>query len=187
VLRGTAGTRGMAYEIMAEVRTRPTGRVSCSNGVLTVVNAQESVIYWTGATEYDITKGTASSGYSFKGRNPHGVVSTRIRSALSDSYSGFYKAHITDVKTTLQRFTLDIGQQPDYRYTTDQLVEAYTQGRRNVLLEWLLFQYGRYLLFSSARGTVPSNLQGVWAKDSSPAWSGGTCVCHLHLRVCTYQ
>ena len=60
VLRGTAGTPGMIYELMAKVKTSPIGRVACSNGALTVTNAQESVIYWTGAMEYDINKGTAT-------------------------------------------------------------------------------------------------------------------------------
>ena len=170
---------------MAKVKTLPTGQVSCSNGVLTVTNAQESIIYWTAATEYDMDKGTATSGYSFKGSDPHAVVSARIRRVSSDSYSGFYSAHITDVRTTLQRFTLDIGQKSDYTCTTEELVENYTQAQGNVLLEWLLFQYGRYLLFSSARGIVPSNLQGVWARDSGTAWSGGTWIYHPHLRYCT--
>ena len=174
----------MAYEIMARVKTLPTGQVSCGNGVLSITNAQESIIYWTGATEYDINKGTATTGYSFKGPNPHAVVSTRIRSASSDSYNGFYNAHLIDVQTTLQQFTLDIGQRSDYMHSTDELVETYTQSQGNVLLEWLLFQYGRYLLFSSARGIVPSNLQGVWARGSSAAWSGGTWIYHLHLISC---
>jgi len=164
----------MTYEIMAKVKTLPTGQVACSNGVLTITNAQESVIYWTGATEYDINKGIATSGYSFKGPDPHAVVSARIKSV--DTYRGFYNIHIMDVKTTLHSFAFDIGQKPDYMHTTDELVETYTQSQGNVLLEWLLFQYGRYLLFSSARGIVPSNLQGVWAGNSSAAWSGGTCI-----------
>lgn len=170
----------MVYEIMAKVKTSPTGRVACSNGALTVTNAQESVIYWTGATEYDINKGIATSGYSFKGPDPHTVVSTRIQRVSSHSYNAFYNAHIIDVRTTLQRFTLDIGQKPDYTHPTDQLVEAYPQAQGDVLLEWLLFQYGRYLLFSSARGTVPSNLQGVWARDFSVAWSGGMRSYYFH-------
>lgn len=65
---------------MAKVKTSPIGRVACNNGALTVTNVQESVIYWTGATEYDINnKGTATAGYSFNGPDPHTVVSTRIQ------------------------------------------------------------------------------------------------------------
>lgn len=175
----------MVYEVMAKVQTSPTGRVACSNGALTVTNAQESIIYWTGATEYAINEGTETSGYSFKGPNPHAAVSTRIQRVSSNSYNHFYNAHIIDVRTTLHRFTLDIGQKPDYTRTTDKLVESYTQAQGDVLLEWLLFQYGRYLLFSSARGTVPSNLQGVWARDFSAAWNGGMWIYYFHLKVCT--
>jgi len=43
----------------------------------------------------------------------------------------------------------------------------------NVYIEWLLFNFGRYLLASSARGDLPANLQGKWANDLGNAWSAG--------------
>jgi alpha-L-fucosidase 2 len=43
---------------------------------------------------------------------------------------------------------------------------------RDLGLEALLFQYGRYLLISSSRGnTLPANLQGVWNALPKPAWN----------------
>jgi len=42
---------------------------------------------------------------------------------------------------------------------------------RNTYLEWILFNYGRYMFVSSARGKLPLNLQGVWADGVSNAWS----------------
>ena len=36
-----------------------------------------------------------------------------------------------------------------------------------------MFQYGRYLLISSSRpGTMPANLQGIWANKLQTAWNG---------------
>lgn len=43
----------------------------------------------------------------------------------------------------------------------------------NVYIEWLLFNFGRYLLASSARGGLPANLQGKWANGLGNAWSAG--------------
>lgn len=37
-----------------------------------------------------------------------------------------------------------------------------------------MFNYGRYLLGSSARGALPANLQGKWALDIANPWGGGT-------------
>jgi len=42
---------------------------------------------------------------------------------------------------------------------------------RNTYLEWILFNYGRYMFVSSARGKLPLNLQGIWADGVSNAWS----------------
>ena len=37
----------------------------------------------------------------------------------------------------------------------------------------LMFQYGRYLLISSSRpGTMPANLQGIWANKIQTPWNG---------------
>jgi alpha-L-fucosidase 2 len=37
----------------------------------------------------------------------------------------------------------------------------------------LVFQYGRYLLISSSRpGTLPANLQGIWANKIQTPWNG---------------
>ncbi|KAL5993877.1 hypothetical protein ACLOJK_038234 [Asimina triloba] len=45
----------------------------------------------------------------------------------------------------------------------------------------LLFQFGRYLLISCSRpGTQPANLQGIWNKDTEPAWN---CAPHLNINL----
>ncbi|KAJ0973750.1 hypothetical protein J5N97_015715 [Dioscorea zingiberensis] len=45
----------------------------------------------------------------------------------------------------------------------------------------LLFHYGRYLLISCSRpGTQISNLQGIWNKDTEPAWDAAP---HLNINL----
>ncbi|CAD5185094.1 unnamed protein product [Musa acuminata subsp. malaccensis] len=45
----------------------------------------------------------------------------------------------------------------------------------------LLFHYGRYLLISCSRpGTQIANLQGIWNKDTEPAWDGAP---HLNINL----
>ena len=55
--------------------------------------------------------------------------------------------------------------------STDELVGAYTMDQGNPYLEWLTFNYGRYMLASSTRSALPANLQGKWAAGLYPAWS----------------
>jgi alpha-L-fucosidase 2 len=48
-------------------------------------------------------------------------------------------------------------------------------------LETLLFQFGRYLLIGSSRpGTMPANLQGLWAEGMKPPWNADY---HLNINV----
>ncbi|URE48833.1 alpha-l-fucosidase [Musa troglodytarum] len=45
----------------------------------------------------------------------------------------------------------------------------------------LLFHYGRYLLISCSRpGTQIANLQGIWNKDTEPAWDGAP---HMNVNL----
>lgn len=49
---------------------------------------------------------------------------------------------------------------------------AYADGGKDLALETLYYQYGRYLLISSSRpGGIPANLQGIWNKEVRPPWS----------------
>ncbi|KAG8830376.1 hypothetical protein FRC17_004965 [Serendipita sp. 399] len=185
VLRGNAGSNGagILYEIVGKVQISKTAgsSVTCSGGAITAVNATDIWFTWTGGTEYDINAGTADQHYSFKGPDPHSSTLRRLSSASSLSYTSFIQRHVKDYAAgTSQSFHLDIGQKPDWSRSTNQLIADYqTQelsGQKSdtgrTLLEWLFFNFGRHLMFSSARGNLPANLQGVWSKGAWAPWSG---------------
>ena len=67
---------------------------------------------------------------------------------------------------------LDLGGDPDLeRLTLAERVKRCREGKSDPGLVALLFQYGRYLLLSSsAPGTLPANLQGIWNNSNTPAW-----------------
>lgn len=186
VLRGQAGQNntGMVYEVIGSIKasSSATAHSTCQSGKITVFNATDIWFVWSGGTEYDIDAGTAAQAYSFKGQDPHSKVLQTITS-LSTSYSSFLQRHTSDYQSgTSQSFALDLGQQADWSKSTNELVVSY-QNQGNVarvgdngrlLLEWILFNYGRHLMFSSARGNLPANLQGVWSYGAGAPWSGGT-------------
>jgi alpha-L-fucosidase 2 len=118
-----------------------------------------------------MTKGNAASGYSFRGADPHAEL-TRSLAALPLVYSNERARHVKDVCDVLNKFSLDLGKPraTDLITPTDQLIASYQVDRGNPYLEWIAFNFGRYLLFSSARGALPANLQGKWAFDSSNPW-----------------
>ena len=64
---------------------------------------------------------------------------------------------------------------PDFTVPTDQIVASYQMNVGNPYLEWLTFNFGRYLLATSARGALLANLQGKWGDGWTNAWSAGAC------------
>ncbi|KAJ7439708.1 hypothetical protein B0H11DRAFT_2355108 [Mycena galericulata] len=82
-----------------------------------------------------------------------GIISCAAASALLSgppstmAYTDLRAAHFSDFAAAVGGFTLDIGQQPQLRRRT-----------ATHSLQWLMFNYGRYLLASSSRGALLANL-----------------------------
>ncbi|KAJ7678231.1 glycoside hydrolase family 95 protein [Mycena polygramma] len=187
-VRGTAGTPGMLYELLARARTTGgTGAVSCitipvvsgapPNATLALSGAaSEAWLSWTAGTEFSQDAGDAAHGFSFRGPDPHAAVLALLNAPAvnSTAYSALRAAHVADVEAAYGGFALDLGQKAAVGAATETraLLEAYEVDTGNAYLEWLMFNYGRYLLASSARGALPANLQGKWALDTGTPWSG---------------
>ncbi|XP_020242883.1 alpha-L-fucosidase 2-like [Asparagus officinalis] len=64
--------------------------------------------------------------------------------------------------------------------STAERVKSFKLDEDPSLIE-LLFNYGRYLLISCSRpGTQVANLQGIWNKDTEPAWDAAP---HLNINL----
>jgi alpha-L-fucosidase 2 len=177
-VRGAAGNPGMQYEILARVQSSPAGFVTCNstangNSTVTVTHAEAAWITWVGGTEFDLNAGDSAHDYSYKGADPHDSLVSLLQNATTSTYSSLLGGHTSDYQSGMGKFSLSLGQKPDLSHSTDQLVASYQTGIGNPYVEWLLFNYGRYMLFSSARGALPANLQGKWGRDSAQPWSAG--------------
>ena len=181
-IRGAARDSGMKYEMLARVQTSPSGLATCvsiapavENATVAVANAEAAWITWVGGTEFDLDAGSSLRGFSYKGTDPHETVVSLLQAATTLSYSSHLRAHTSDYQLGMGKFSLSLGQKPDFTRSTDELVGLYQTRIGDAYVEWLLFNYGRYLLFSSSRGVLPPNLQGKWARDSSQPWGSGEC------------
>lgn len=137
---------------------------------------KEAWIIWTGDTEYDMNAGDAAHNFSFRGESPvTKLLASQSLKGFSD-YATLLEQHVTDIESILQTpFALDLGQVPDFDSPTDVIKSRYSIDgpKSNAYLDWLTFNYGRYLLASSSRGALPANLQGKWANGVGNAWSAG--------------
>ncbi|QRW12317.1 glycoside hydrolase family 95 protein [Ceratobasidium sp. AG-Ba] len=178
-IRGRAGSPGMLFEILATIQdsgprnsTSGCGPDRYGNSVLYAEGSTEAWISWVGGTEYSMDSGNPASGYTFKGVDPHLQLVGLVTNLATQSVGSALAIHITDYRSALGGFSLNIGQTPDLVKTTEVLSKEYRKDIGDPYFEWLLFNYGRYMLISSTRSDIPTNLQGKWSRDSAAPWSG---------------
>ena len=109
---------------------------------------------------------------NYHGEDPHAQVTAQMDAAAKKSFPELITEHIKDYQTMFNRVSADFGKSTAAQTVlpTDQRkLEAFKSVDPG--LEALLFQYGRYLLISCSRpGGLPTNLQGLWNDNNSPAW-----------------
>lgn len=98
------------------------------------------------------------------------VVDGRVENAAQSSFEELKETHLEDHQQLFDRVSLDLGK-IETEIPTDQLVQQYRNGTSSNYLEVLAFQFGRYLTIAGSRGTLPSNLVGLWTVGDS-AWTG---------------
>ncbi len=109
----------------------------------------------------------------FRGTAPLARVQAQVAAAAAQPWPRLQAAHERDVQALLGRVQLDLGASPAERraLTTDARLAAYTKSGGDPELEALYFQFGRYLLVSSSRNSLPANLQGLWNDHLQPPWN----------------
>lgn len=109
----------------------------------------------------------------FRGEHPHGRLTAEMESAAAKSFKQLHDEHVRDYRSFFGRVELNVGATaPAVKaMTTDQRLAAYGKGGSDPGLEATLFQYGRYLLMSCSRDTLPANLQGLWNDRNNPPWN----------------
>lgn len=112
------------------------------------------------------------AGTSFEDGKPP-LPRVRAQVAAAKPWPQLRADHERDVKALLGRVQLDLGASPPERraLATDARLAAYTERGGDPELEALYFQFGRYLLVSSSRDSLPANLQGLWNDSTTPPWN----------------
>jgi alpha-L-fucosidase 2 len=137
------------------------GRLTCKDGVLSVENADEAVLY--------VSIGTNFNNYKDITANAQERAKTYLNKALQHSYAETKKAHIAYFKSFMDRSSLDLGDNKSTE-TTDKRIENFAQ-TNDAHLVATYYKYGRYLLICASQpGGQPTNLQGIWNDKILPSW-----------------
>lgn len=170
VLGGNLGRDGLDYAMMCKASS-PDGTIEVIGESITVYDATEVYLYWSAATTYRVK---AQAGKDAAGALS-AALAEKLEKAAVKSYEELRASHIADYRSYFDRMSLtfDLGgeavsvaQKP-----TSQCLDAVADGKTDLSLEQLYFNFGRYLLISCSRpGTLPATLQGLWNKDMEAPW-----------------
>ena len=143
------------------------GKVSGSNGILSVTGADEATLY--------ITVGTNVKSYKDISGDEALQSRQRLTAAMALGYDALKALHEKTYHHYYDRVTLDLG--PDHYATVpmNKRIERFSaligSSADNHLVA-TYFNFGRYLLISSSQpeNMNPANLQGIWNEKMFPSW-----------------
>ncbi len=183
---GKEGVTGMSYAAYA-------GVVACGSdaevyGVPSDDNSNGSVpsIKVTGADKAWIVVSAATSffegdRYDSKAENDISAVVSRnvIKDAcgirrMTKKMDRLHNASVESYRRLYGRASVSIESSAGTEgLTTDERLDAYSKGAEDNAFASLYYNYGRYLLISGTReGSLPPNLQGLWANTFATPWNG---------------
>lgn len=165
-LKDGKGGDGLQYMAWLKALTKK-GSISYEDSVLTVKNADEVVLLLAASTDY------VMKYPDYKGRAYKNITSRNIENAKTQSYKELMTGHKAEYQPWFQRVSFDITPDQTEAIPTDERIKRFKETKSDPHLTELIFQYGRYLLISSSRpGTLPANLQGIWANKIQTPWNG---------------
>ncbi|MBR3943365.1 MAG: glycoside hydrolase N-terminal domain-containing protein [Clostridia bacterium] len=142
-----------------------------TDGTLTVYNDE---IFIQNATHITLlaaaeTNFVAWNKYPDKEKDLFGITKAKIDKALETGLEKVYADHVKAHRAMYDRVSLSLPYTKEDTFIADK--ERFETS--NEVIE-LMFNFGRYLLItSSAPGTQPANLQGIWNNKFIPPWSSG--------------
>ncbi|MCU0781321.1 MAG: glycoside hydrolase family 95 protein, partial [Akkermansiaceae bacterium] len=155
------------------------GKVTVEDDALHIDGANEAILLVAAATNYQGFAGRRTA-------DPLQATADDITNAKAKPYAQLRAASIADHRGYFDRVSLTLDDASEASKAaaalpTDQRHAALAKGGTDPALAALYFNYGRYLLIGSSRpGTMPANLQGIWAEGIQTPWNGDY---HLDINV----
>lgn len=167
LIRGLIDKSGLKYCIRMKL-VNNGGRLVATANQLAVEEADRATLYFTVETEY------MALPPLYKGNDPvkHTLKSFKRMNGLN--YEEIRKRHVDDYASLYNRVDFRLaGDEALAQLPTDKRVQELKSGMTDdSQLKSLWFNLGRYSIISASRkGTLPSNLQGVWNHFESAPWN----------------
>lgn len=164
--------RGTSFTSLVKI-TCPDGKQVMSNNSIGIRGGTEAILLISIATSFN----GFDHNPAIEGLDDRALAMKYLVHASEKSFPELKQAHLADYQEFFRRVSLNLGKTDAPDLPTDQRLKRYAEGKEDLNLEVLYFQYGRYLLISSSRTPgVPANLQGIWNPHIRPPWSSNYTV-----------
>ena len=167
LVRGLIDKSGLKYCVRIRL-DHEGGNLSATSHTLGVEKADAATLYLTVETEYKPVPP------SYKGNNPEQQTLRSMANVADMNYKEVKQRHVEDYTSLYDRVALHLaGDTQLSKLPTDQRVRQLQEGMTDDSeLKTLWFNLGRYSIISASRkGTLPSNLQGVWNHLENAPWN----------------
>ena len=166
---GIPGKKGISYKVSMTVASSD-GKAVYSDGTITLTGASEAILIISAATSY------SAEGTIFPGERYVSFCDSLLDAAAHMDYNKLINRHIASHGELYGRAGIYLEECDDDALATDERLRKATSSDSGSLapgLAVLYWNYGRYLFISSTRpGSLPPNLQGLWADGTSTPWNG---------------
>lgn len=166
---GIPGKKGISYKVSMTVASSD-GKAVYSDGAITLTGASEATLIISAATSY------SAEGTIFPGERYVSFCDSLLDAAAHMDYNKLRNRHIASHGELYGRAGIYLEECDDDALATDERLRKAASSDSGSLapgLAVLYWNYGRYLFISSTRpGSLPPNLQGLWADGTSTPWNG---------------
>jgi alpha-L-fucosidase 2 len=168
------GGDGMHYAVRLKA-IASGGTITYLDNSMEVQNANEVVLMLTASTNYK------QEYPNYLGADPKIISLEQLNKAASKSYAALLKNHTDDYSALFGKVSLKLTNNDPDTIPTDVRLKNQERNPDDFRLQETYFQFGRYLLISSSReGSLPANLQGIWANKIQTPWN---CDYHTDINV----
>ncbi|MFB6978823.1 glycosyl hydrolase family 95 catalytic domain-containing protein [Streptomyces scopuliridis] len=149
-----------------------SGTVRVHGTSITFSGCQDLTVVVSGGTNY---APDAAAGFRNPSLEPERLARTKVLDAAGHSADTLLRTHVTDFRAVFGQFGIDLGASSAAQRELDTWERVRARDRDDVPdpeLEAAYLQFGRYLMISGSRGSLPLNLQGLWLDGNAPDWMG---------------
>ncbi|MDH6629575.1 alpha-L-fucosidase 2 [Streptomyces sp. LBL] len=148
------------------------GRVTVDGPRIAFLGCKELTVVVSGGTNY---APDAAAHYRDPSLDPERLARAKVRDATAHPADTLLRTHVADYRRLYGRLDLSLGTSSAEQRSLDtweRLLARARDDQPDPELEAAYLQFGRYLMISGSRGSLPLNLQGLWLDGNDPDWMG---------------